>query len=186
MSASDTATESRSSYLKYLPAIYRDDVLMGQFLLIFESILSPIERTIDNIASYFDPSITPGDLLTWLAFWLDLSLDPAWPEEKRRELVKSAAELYRWRGTRRGLSMYLKLYTGSEPEIHEYTESMQLDNDTKLGSGAQLGSGEAWYHFTVILKVDKDSKILESKVRGIVNSQKPAHSTYTLRIIYGN
>ena len=37
-----------SRLLDYLPASYRDDALMGQFLLIFESILTPIENTVDN------------------------------------------------------------------------------------------------------------------------------------------
>jgi hypothetical protein len=116
---------------------------------------------------------------------LDLSLDPNWPEDRRRELIKSAAELYQWRGTKWGLATYLKIYTGSEPEILEYMEGMLLDGDTKLGSRAQLGIGAAWYHFTVLLPVDKDSEIVESKVRGIIESQKPAHSTYTLRFTYG-
>jgi phage tail-like protein len=184
MSASDTIVENNSSYLKYLPDIYRDDALMGQFLLIFESILAPIERTIDNILSYFDPSITPEHLLPWLASWLDLSLDTTWPEDRRRELIKSAAELYQWRGTKWGLATYLKIYTGSEPEIIEYMEGMLLDGDTKLGSRAQLGIGVAWYHFTVLLPVDKDSKIVESKLRRIIELQKPAHSTYTLRLTH--
>jgi phage tail-like protein len=185
MLASDSITERKSSYLKYLPEIYQDDAVMGQLLLLFESILSPIERTIDNIVSYIDPSITPEHLFPWLASWLDLSLDPTWPEDRRRALIRSAAELYRWRGTRWGLATYLKIYTGSEPEILEYMEGILLDGDSKLGSRAQLGSGEAWYHFTVLLPVDEDSNILENKVRRIIESQKPAHSTYTLRFTHG-
>ena len=186
MPVSEVNTEQRSSYLEYLPAIYRDDTFMGQFLLIFESIMTPIERTVDNITSYFDPSITPEHILPWLASWLDLSLDPAWPEDKRRELVKSAVELYRWRGTRLGLSEYIRIYTGIEPEIHEYTPGMMLDGDTRMGSEAQLGSGVDWYHFTVVLPIDKAQKIEHSKVRAIIESQKPAHSTYSLRFVSTN
>jgi len=182
----DTTTERKSSYLKYLPAIYRDDAVMGRFLLIFESILSPIEHTIGSISSYFDPSMVPEHFLPWLASWLDLALDPTWPEDRRRDLIKSAAELYKWRGTKWGLATYLRIYTGSEPEIHEYTEGMLLDGDAKLGTGTQLGSGMAWYHFTVVLPVDKGSKIVETRVRAIIESQKPAHSTYTLRLIPGH
>jgi phage tail-like protein len=183
MSTSDPKTERRSSYLEYLPAIYRDDPLIGQFLLIFESILSPIEHSIDNVASYFDPSMTPEHFLPWLASWLDLSLDPTWPEDKRRELVKSAVELYRWRGTRWGLTEYIRIYTGVEPEIYEYVPGMTLDHDTKMGSDAQLGSGVDWYHFTVVLPVDKTHGIEDSKIRAIIEVQKPAHSTYSLRFV---
>ena len=42
-----------SSYLEYLPALYQDDEFMGQFLLIFESILKPIENTVNNAPYYF-------------------------------------------------------------------------------------------------------------------------------------
>lgn len=186
MPVSDTTTESRSSYLEYLPDIYRDDPLIGQILLIFESIMTPIEHIIDNIASYFDPSITPEHLLAWLASWLDLSLDPTWPEDRRRELVKSAAELYHWRGTKWGLTEYIRIYTGVEPEVHEYTPGMMLDRDTKMGSEAQLGSGVDWYHFTVTLRIDKNDKIEDGIVRAIIEAQKPAHSTYTLRFMPSN
>jgi phage tail-like protein len=181
MTVSNVVARRESSYLKFLPAIYRDDELMGQLLLIFESILSPIERSIDNLAAYLDPLITPGHFLTWLASWLDFSLDPTWPEPRRRELIKSAAELYRWRGTRRGMIRYISIYTGVEPEIIEYIPAMMLDNGTKMGLGAQLGGGGAWHHFTIVVPLDKNSKMEDSNIRIIIENQKPAHSTYTLR-----
>jgi len=183
MPVTQVITERKSSYLQYLPALYRDDALMGQLLLIFESIMMPDEHIVDNISSYFDPEMTPRPFLDWLASWLDLCLDPNWPEERCRKLVKSAAELYRWRGTKRGLSEYIKIYTGVEPEIQEYEPGMTLNNDTKLGAGAQLGSGADWCHFAVVLTVDKDDKIDDTKVRVIIESQKPAHSTYSLRLL---
>ena len=182
MPVTQITTERKSSYLQYLPAIYREDALMGQFLLIFESIMTPIENTVDNISLYLDPEIAPGSFLNWLASWLDVSLDPGCPEDRCRELVASAAELYRWRGTKWGLSEYIRIYTGIEPEIHEYEPGMTLDTDTKLGSGTQLGSGVMWCHFTVILPVDKDNKINDTRVRSIIEAQKPAHTTYSLRL----
>lgn len=182
----ETNTERRSNYLEYLPAIYQDDTVMEQLLLLFESIMAPVEHTVDSIASYFDPLVTPEHLLPWLASWLDLALDPTWTEDRRRELLKSAVELYRWQGTRRGLIEYIRIYTGVVPEIQEYTPGMVLDSDTRMGSGAQLGGGVDWYHFTVILPIDKNSKIDDSKVRAIIDAQKPAHSTYSLRFVQGS
>ena len=172
----------QSSYLEYLPALFREDEFMGQFLLIFESILKPIENTVDNLALYFDPLMIPESLLPWLAFWVDLTLDPTWPEERRRELVKSAVELYRWRGTKRGLTDYLRIYTGSVPEISEYIPGMRLDHETKLGINTQLGSSGAGHHFTVTLELDADSEINVSTVKAIIEAQKPAHTIYTLQI----
>jgi len=172
----------QSSYLEYLPALFRDDEFMGQFLLIFENILKPVENTVDNLALYFSPLMTPEPLLPWLASWVDLTLDPTWPEERRRELVKSAAELYRWRGTKRGLSEYLRIYTGSVPEISEYIPGMRLDQDTELGINTRLGSSGTGHHFTVTLELDESSEIDVNTVKAIIETQKPAHTVYTLQI----
>jgi hypothetical protein len=46
-------------------------------------------------------------------------LDEHWPLERRRILVQKAVELYRWRGTVKGLAAHVALHTGSEPEIEE-------------------------------------------------------------------
>ena len=172
----------QSSYLEYLPALFRDDEFMGQFLLIFESIMKPIEGTVDNIPLYLDPLMTSEPLLPWLASWVDLTLDSTWPEDRRRELVKSAAELYRWRGTRRGLTEYLRIYTGSMPEISEYIPGMRLDNDTELGVNTRLGSSGTGHHFIVTLELDESSYIDVNTIKAIIEAQKPAHTVYTLQI----
>jgi phage tail-like protein len=174
-----------SSYLQYLPAIYQDDELMGQFLLIFESIMNPLANSVGNLELYFDPRTAPESLLPWLASWLGLALDESWPLERRRELVRSAADLHRWRGTRRGLSEYIEIYAGAVPEISEYIEGMRLDEGTRLGSDTRLGSSGTGHHFTVTLNVDDDSSVDAEKIRAIVESQKPAHTAYTLRLVRG-
>jgi phage tail-like protein len=171
-----------SSYLQYLPGLYRDDEFMGQFLLIFEDIMKPLENAVDNLALYFDPRVTPEPLLQWLASWVDLALDTTWPIERRRELVSSAAELYRWRGTKRGLAEYLRIYTGRAPEISEYILGMRLDYETKLGINTRLGSSGEGHHFTVSLELDGNSEINIDTVRSIIEAQKPAHTVYTLQI----
>ncbi|MFO8101345.1 MAG: phage tail protein [Dehalococcoidia bacterium] len=174
--------ELRSSYLDHLPGIYRDSEFMGRFLLIFESILGPIQDTVDSLDFYFDPLTTSDAVLPWLASWMDLTLDQTWPERRRRELVRSAAELYRWRGTKRGLREYLRIYTGVTPEITEHIPGMRLDKETRLGFNTRLGSSGGGYHFTVTLHLDGDSGVDIQKVRAIIEAQKPAHTVYTLQI----
>jgi phage tail-like protein len=176
------SVDLQSSYLEYLPAMYRHDEFMGQFLLIFESILKPIENTVSNLPLYFDPLMTPESLLSWLSFWLDVTTDPTWPVERRRELLTSVAELYRWRGTKRGLTEYLRIYTGSVPEISEYIPGMQLDHGTKLGIDTKLGSSGEGNHFTVTLELTNPSEVNINTVKTIIETQKPAHTVYTLQI----
>ncbi len=170
----------KSRLLEYLPALYMDDEYMGQFLMIFQSILDPIEHMVDSIPLYFDPRFVPESMLPWLASWLNLVLDPGWPLERRRELVKNATDLYRWRGTKRGLAEFLRIYTGSRPDIIEFIPGMPLDGNAKLGENTRLGSPGTGYHFTVT--VDLNGGVDLNTVRAIIEVQKPAHTVYTIQL----
>src|SRR5260370_8470523 len=86
-------------------------------MLILEPILSPIDRTVGNLNYYFDPQMTPPEVLPWLASWLGLALDERWPEEQRRALILAAVGLYRSPGTRRGPSEFPRFDTRLTPPI---------------------------------------------------------------------
>lgn len=172
----------RSSYLRYLPPPYSQNDFVGRFLGIFEGILGPLEATVDNVAHYFDPLTTPEDLLPWLASWVDLVLDEGWPIERRRELIRSATELYQWRGTSRGLKEYIRVYTGVEPEIIENFGGIRLSADTLLGWNTVLGDGHQ-YTFSVTVELEDPSSVDVDKVKAIIESEKPAHTAYVLRVV---
>ena len=63
---------------------------------------------------YFEPR-TARAAASWLGGWLDVTLDPHWPEDRRRGLLAEAMELYRWRGTAYGLSRMIEVSTGLGP-----------------------------------------------------------------------
>ena len=126
-----------------------------------------MEHILANIHLYFDPMMTPEGCLRWLASWIDLVLDENWPIQKRRQLIRAGVELYHWRGTRRGLREYLRIYTDVEPEIVEHF--------TEEEGGP--------YHFTVNIKVPNPESLDERRVRQVINAEKPAHTTYELRIV---
>src|SRR3954470_10813772 len=111
-----------SQYLSNLPVVYHDNDFLGRFLHIFESIWEPAEQREDHIAMYFDPATCPAPMLPWLARWLNLDLNPHWPEARQRALLSEAVDLYRWRGTRYGLTRMIELCTGLTPEIMETPE----------------------------------------------------------------
>jgi phage tail-like protein len=154
------------NYLRYLPSIYRDDEFLTRFLRIFEDVVSPVEAVLANIHFYFDPGMTPESFLSWLATWVDLSLDENWPIEKRRQLIRAGVELYRWRGTKRGLREYLTIYSGVDPDIVEHF-------------GEDDGSR---HRFTVVITVPDPASLDEGAVRRVINAEKPAHTTYDLTI----
>lgn len=151
-----------SSYLRYLPGIYQNDPFVGRFLLIFEAILDPLDRQVANLHHYFDAEIAPADLLPWIGGWLGLVMDERWPEKRRRELIASAASLYSWRGTARGLAEMLKLYTGIEPEI-EQPSATDVSRDTGLA-----------YTFTVRMTIPRGADVDASMIRAIIDQEKPA------------
>lgn len=76
--------------------------------------LAPPEGTLDDLEGrsrlrhvLLDPRTTPADALPWLAGFLGLALDTRWPESRRRTLIGLAPDLFRLRGTIRGLKTFL-------------------------------------------------------------------------------
>ncbi len=127
--------KAKSRYLDYLPAFFQENDFLGRFLLPFERHMDGLSAILDRMATVFDPFRTDPDFLPWLAQWVALILDPEWDEAKRRELIAKAVDLYRHRGTVRGLKEYLKIYTGLEPEIREWSwpGGMQIGVASMIG-----------------------------------------------------
>jgi phage tail-like protein len=165
--------QAASSYLDYLPAIFRHDPFAGQFLLAFETVLSGaggqpgLETTIGRVADYFDPVTTEADFLPWLAGWVTLSLRADWDEQTQRSFIQQIVRLYRLRGTRAGLLRMLALYTGEPVEIYDTFDDPP-------------------YFFQVRLTLSEaDPALLQAKqqiARAIIDQEKPAHTFYGLQI----
>ncbi len=177
---------SKGSYLRFLPALYTRDDLMGRLLMLFESFWSPVSRQIGQLEMYFNPATAPPDFLPWLASWLDLVLDERWPEERRRDLLKAARRLYEKRGTRVGLQEYLEIYTGGEIQIIERkADNLRLGRTAKLGDARALGTQNRPHTFTVIVRLSSpphDTTDWERILTQLIDGEKPAHTTYTLQI----
>jgi len=187
---------AKGRYIRHLPRMYLEqDELMGRFLMLFESFWGPIEQQIDNLYDYFDPLLTPARLLPWLAGWVDLTLDERWPEAQRRRLLRSAVSLYRKRGTRRGLQEYLEIYTGGRVKITEHSASnFRLGPEARLGLGVALGTVNLPHTFTVTVFLPAGDARMETRARqaadhrriieAIIEAEKPAHTSYNLRVEY--
>jgi phage tail-like protein len=193
----NVAVSAKGSYLKYLPAIYADlDEFMGRFVILFESFWAPIQDQVANIHYYLDPKLMPAGLLPWMSGWSGLQLNEQWPEERRRQLVRSAVQLFRRRGTARGLRQFLEIFTGVTPRIVEHRAyNLRLGPGARLGAAVALGEKNVPHTFTVVLRLppayepaDSESERARKeterrrKIEAIIEAEKPAHTTYDLQI----
>jgi phage tail-like protein len=197
--AAETASvlvSAQAGALKYLPGLYAEqDDLMGRFLMLFESYWQPLDNMIGSMHHYLDPRTAPTGLLPWLARCVDLTLNDAWTEAQKRRLIGSALQLYRTRGTRRGLQLFLEIYTGQTPQIIEHrANNLRLGPEARLASSIALGQRNVPHTFTVVLglpdaggETSEDRRRLDSARRRmidtIISTEKPAHTAYTLEIV---
>ncbi len=151
-----------SNYLDFLPIIFHDSDFMSRFLLIFQSVWEPLEQRQDHLAMYFDPRTCPASFLHWLAGWLGISVGPRWPEGRLRTLLAEAVELYRWRGTRYGLTRMIEVCTGVTPVVSEAVSNPFL------------------LHIRVAIPPESD--LDRDTIERLVIANKPAHTAYLLEI----
>lgn len=162
-----------------LPGLYHDDDLAQRFTSALDVVLAPVLATLDSSDAYVDPRLAPLDFVEWLAEWVGVELDASWPEERQRTLVARAADLYSWRGTVRGVTEAVAIYTGVEPEISETGGTAWTG--TPPPAGALPGSPSGL--LLVRVRVAPDEPIDAGRLDRLVGAAKPAHIAHRVEII---
>jgi phage tail-like protein len=178
-------TFTPSGLLQYLPAIYREDAFMGQFLLAFEKILlgradapdadasdpdlnpAGLEQIIDGLAKHYDPLSTPDEFLPWLSKWTALSLRADMTLEQQRKFIAQIIQLYEYRGTQANLIKLLELFLTATPTIEVAADAPPY-----------------FFHVKITLpRKDVDIIIRQREIaQALVELEKPAHTDYTLTV----
>lgn len=187
---------ARRGYLEHLPAIYRRSDAVGRNVVrdicfLFEHMFGSVERTLDTGARFYDPHECPDEFLTWLAGWTAFVVDLDWPEPKKRALIKRAVDLYRIRGTKRALALFLKLFTGYEPDIEENTwpfRGFRVDTEARIGLDSVILPPVNLAHcFVVTMPITfatvKDTPEMIVRIHQIIQMEKPAHTHYYLKFL---
>lgn len=179
--------ESFTDYLyKNLPAIYQENGKQGylyRFLSLFGDVLQEFENKVDGIHNYLNPERTRTELLPWLASWTALELDETWSESKRRELIKNIVDLYKWRGTIKGIKLFVEIYTGIRPEIIEpFKEYWRIGVQSTIGKDTKIyKTGEDPHSFSLVVNSFEELSLEQKrKIKAVVELQKPAHT----KVIY--
>ncbi len=111
---------------RYLPATYRDEPssasFLDRFLANVEGFYTELEGKIAAVETFFDHRTAPAEALDWLAGWLGAVLDQDWEEDRRRLFIAHAMDLYRRRGTPRGLIQAVRLAVDECPGEELFAE----------------------------------------------------------------
>ncbi|SRR6266849_1304475 len=115
---------------RLLPSVFQNTALPGNPLFaildVMETMHAPSEAALDHLHENFDPNRAPDAFVSYLASWVDLEVLFDVPRTKSpsstpslstglgrlRELTAAAAMLSHWRGTRKGLCLFLETATG--------------------------------------------------------------------------
>jgi phage tail-like protein len=188
---------ARRGLLENLPAIYRRSDAVGRNLVrdlcfLFEHMFDSVDVNLTDGWRFYDPHVTPVEFLNWLSGWTAFSLDLDWPDAQKRALIKRAVDLYRIRGTKRGIALFLRLFTGHEPDIEENT--WPFKGFRVEGEGAEIGARvgldsvimppvDLAHCFVVTMPIKYETVTSEMIIRihQILQMEKPAHTHYYLR-----
>lgn len=180
----------RSDIERLLPQTLRRTAAQGTplsaLLEVMEGLHGSADDTLARLHHFFSPHVAPAAFVPLLATWVDL--DWLWQIEgtsrseshqpvsvsnlscglgRVRDLVASAAFLSRWRGTPRGLCMFLQLATG--------IEGFSINESISGPAGRPLP-----YHFGV--NAPKEAAVHKDLIERILQHEKPAYTTFELSI----
>ena len=149
-------------YGRFLPQVYNLGVqrdagsgrgqadFLRRFLLIFQTLGHETETRISRRHNIVDPVGMDPKFLPWLASWLDFTLDERIPVTRRRIFLRRAVEMFKWRGTVRGIQEMIRTLIGLKVEIvhRRGPQPMELGNcalsrpDEPLGEGGAPNGGQ--------------------------------------------
>jgi phage tail-like protein len=183
---------ARRGYMEHLPAIYRRSDAVGRNVVrdmcfLFEHMFGGVERILDRGHEYYDPHLAPDEFLPWLAGWTAFVVDIDWPVAKKRALIKRAVDLYRIRGTRRALALFLQLFTGHEPTIEENTwpfKGFRVESDARIALDSVIlppVNLANCFMVTMPMKFADVTPEMVIRIHQIIQMEKPAHTHYYLR-----
>lgn len=168
---------SPSPFEDALPALLQEDDFACRFLGAFDTVLAPVFASLDSFTAYLDPGTAPEDFLEWVAGWFGLELDATWSVERRRASVREVVELYRWRGTVRGVRAHVLLHLGFESEVIERGGVAWSPTPGGAVPGEDTGT------VTVRIRVPDPDAVHRERVDAVVRSVVPAHLVCVVELV---
>jgi phage tail-like protein len=159
----------RNEIARLLPGVFQRTLEEGgplaSLLDVMEALHAPSEAALAELPSLFDPLRAPERFVPFLARWVDLGVPVTTGLGRMRALVSAAVELSRWRGTARGLLLFLRTATGREDFVIEERVP---------------GSGGRPRPFHLRVRAPAALAPHQPMVEAIIEREKPAYVTYEL------
>ena len=169
-----------------LPHVFRQTLRpaspLDALLEVMELLHEPAEAVLSKLETYFNAYGTPDIFVPYLACWVDLdrfypfysaqpleiqrSVDPISSGTGHlRELIAAAAYLSQWRGTAKGLKLFLETATGING--FELVENVEDENGNPRP-----------FHIRIVAPPGAERHI--ALIERIVKQEKPAYVSYEL------
>lgn len=176
------------SWVNYLPEIYQKEMgnnsFLDRFLAIFQSLYDDMGGQIRSMVDCLDPRMAEYEYLEWMADWLDVEEPHMWNERQLRFLLEHAMEFQEARGTRRGIELFVELYTGEKPFVVEW-QDWERYREVK-GQGKLLGQlyAEDPGSFTVLVREECVNSYKEHQtLRRMIDQIKPVQMEVQLVLL---
>ncbi len=173
----------RSTSLDNLPPVFRKtpeaEDFSERFLSLFDAAIEDLDRCIERFPALLDVQGVPAEVLPWLGRFLDVAMDPAWDEDRRRRILAAVPALYPKRGTPAGLAEAVALVFDVAPSIRELGPERAfgaLGRETALGGFRLFGRSRARFRVGA-------SALSLTPLRGFGNPDHDAHVHGANRIV---
>jgi phage tail-like protein len=160
---------TRNEIARLLPGVFQrtldENGPLLALLEVMEALHAPSEATLAELPALFHPLRAPERFVPFLAHWVDLGVPVTTGLGRMRELVAASVELSRWRGTARGLLLFLRTATGREDFV--------IEEQVPGANGRPRP-----FH----LRVRAPAELAPHRpmVEAIIEREKPAYVTYEL------
>jgi phage tail-like protein len=177
----------RSNIERFLPEVFQRTIRPGtplfSILEVMESLNKPSEEVLEHLNTFLNPYHTPDRFVPMLASWVNLDrilmddlgeftslTSPNLPAGLGwlRELIVNAAYLSKWRGTAKGLLLFLETATG--------TQGFQIDKEV-----SDLNSKSRPFHLCI--RAPNETRQYRALIERIIEMEKPAYVTYDLEFV---
>lgn len=174
---------------RLLPGVFRRTLRSGgplsTLLEVMELLHRPSEEILEKVQTTFMPYRAPDRFVPYLARWVDLGRFFQGPTSNQpeaneslsrlsigpgnlRELIAAAAYLSQWRGTSRGLLLFLETATG--------VQGFEIDEQVPDAEGLPRP-------FHILVRAPGSTETHRALIERIVDQEKPAYVTYELEFV---